>query len=679
MEFIATCAGAFEHMLAEELSGFGIGSVRPLTGQVSFTGELADGLRACLMSRLASRVVLVLARIDAHDSDALYEGISQIAWEDELVAGQPFSVDAHGTNAELRTTRFVAQRASDAIRDRIFARTGVRAHGKAGDGLPISVRISKDRASIGIVLSGHDPLFQRGYRSWAQRHAHLRSDYAAAMVAAAGDARSYALPWDEDGILADEVGSIGSGKPPALGRGSWGFAAWKGFDEGLWERLTEEAGGSSAKEPPRIVPVDEAEVLLCDLSRIDVLDVTGMASARAELSRLCSEAREGARCAVLARAGFLRGGEAQGGIACRIGRDEAVLAVLGASELVLGDTVEVAGHAIPVQVAASDQFAARLAKMAKQRAKQARREEVSCYRIYDADLPDYAVSVELFQSSSGARHVSISEYAAPKEIDAALAQARLADAIAIAGAVLEVPAESISLRVRSKDRGGSQYAELGHADERGGSFVVDEGGLDFGLDFSRRLDCGIFLDHRDTRAMLREMMKEAAEPKRFLNLFCYTGTASCYAADGGAASTTSVDLSAPSLAWARRNMERNGFTGPDHRFVQADVLEWVRETRHSQSRFELVFCDVPTFSNSSRMRSRSFDVQRDHAELLIGVSRLLSPGGVCVFSCNLRSFKPDEAALAKAGVSIEDITAETIPFDFERSPRIHSCYLVRRA
>ena len=141
--------------------------------------------------------------------------------------------------------------------------------------------------------------------------------------------------------------------------------------------------------------------------------------------------------------------------------------------------------------------------------------------------------------------------------------------------------------------------------------------------------------------------------------------------------TTTVDMSKPSLEWARRNMERNGFSGPDHEYVQTDVLSWVQQERHTRDRWDLIFCDVPTFSNSSRMHA-SWDVQRDHAELLIGVSRLLTHDGVCVFSCNLRSFKPDTEKLSKAGVEIEDITAQTIPEDFARNPKIHHCYLVKR-
>ena len=179
--------------------------------------------------------------------------------------------------------------------------------------------------------------------------------------------------------------------------------------------------------------------------------------------------------------------------------------------------------------------------------------------------------------------------------------------------------------------------------------------------------------------MVREMAKRIPEGGRFLNLFAYTGTATCYAADGGAEHTTTVDLSRPYLDWAGRNLRRNGFEG-DHELVQADVISWVGEQRHARgaARYDLVFCDPPTFSNSSRMRKSSFDVQRDHVELLIGVSRLLTQDGVCVFSCNLRSFKPDVEALRRANVSIEDITAQTIPHDFERNPKVHHCYLVRR-
>lgn len=356
--------------------------------------------------------------------------------------------------------------------------------------------------------------------------------------------------------------------------------------------------------------------------------------------------------------------------------------------------MSVAGAPVGVLVPASDQFAARLAKVARLRRKWARREDVTCYRVYDADLPDYAVSIDLFEGSeTPGRWLQVSEYAAPRDVDPELARRRLVDVLAIAPKVLDVDPRDVSLRVRTRARGGSQYSEEGSAadarmrrqsrDDRRvplpvGAHLVDEGGLTFEVNFSARLDCGIFLDHRETRARIREMMKRTTGSKRFLNLFAYTGTATCYAADGGALHTTTVDLSRPSLEWARRNMERNGFDGPEHEYVQDDVLAWVDDQRHSRNRWDLVFCDVPTFSNSARMRKSSFDVQRDHAELVIGVSRLLTRDGVGIFSCNLRDFRPDLETLGRAGVELEDITAETIPEDFSRNRRIHHAYLVRR-
>ena len=244
--------------------------------------------------------------------------------------------------------------------------------------------------------------------------------------------------------------------------------------------------------------------------------------------------------------------------------------------------------------------------------------------------------------------------------------------LAIAPVVCGVkPAHTFS-KVRKREKGGGQYRSEGRE-----PFIVEveEYGLAFEVDLNGYLDTGLFLDHRDTRILVGNM----ADGARFLNLFAYTGSASVHAAAGGARSTLTVDLSQTYLDWARRNMALNGFGGPEDRFERVDAVTWVSQARRAGMRFDLVFVDPPTFSNSKSMGKRTWDVQRDHAELLIGVSRLLSEEGVAVFSCNLRSFKPDLEKLEKYGVEIEDITAETIPHDFERNPKIHHCYLVRRA
>jgi 23S rRNA (guanine2445-N2)-methyltransferase / 23S rRNA (guanine2069-N7)-methyltransferase len=243
---------------------------------------------------------------------------------------------------------------------------------------------------------------------------------------------------------------------------------------------------------------------------------------------------------------------------------------------------------------------------------------------------------------------------------------------------LKVPTSNVYLKQRKRDKGGSQYAERDVRGSNSTQHLIAEDGLVFEVDFAAHLDTGIFLDHRSTRHWLREQ----ARGKDCLNLFAYTGTASVFMAAGGAKSVTTLDLSNTYQAWAQRNMERNGFKDTRrYHFEQADALRWVQEQRHAPDaqRYDLIFVDPPTFSNSARMGTRSWDVQRDHVELLIAVSRLLAPGGQAVFSTNLRSFKLDEENLAKAHVVAKDITPSTIPPDFERNARIHHCYLLSRS
>jgi 23S rRNA (guanine2445-N2)-methyltransferase / 23S rRNA (guanine2069-N7)-methyltransferase len=312
--------------------------------------------------------------------------------------------------------------------------------------------------------------------------------------------------------------------------------------------------------------------------------------------------------------------------------------------------------------------------MAKHIEKWARRTGVTCYRVYDADLPDYAVAIDIYDGSgadAGTRWVHVAEYAPPSGIDPAKAEQRLLDVLAVVPGVLGVEPADVFLKTRERQRGTSQYERFSR---KGVVGMVEEGGLTFEVNLSDYLDTGLFLDHRITRGMLREM----AAGKRFLNLFAYTGTASVYAAAGGASSTTTVDMSTTYVDWSGRNLSRNGFAGSKHRLIRADVLGWVSAARKGSERFDLIFCDPPTFSNSKRM-SETWDVQRDHAALIVSLAELLSDDGTLVFSCNRRRFAFDVEALSGAGLECEDVTARTIPKDFERKPGVHTCWTVRRS
>ncbi len=317
--------------------------------------------------------------------------------------------------------------------------------------------------------------------------------------------------------------------------------------------------------------------------------------------------------------------------------------------------------------AGAEMFANRLAKNMKSLARWARRAGVDCYRLYDADVPEFNLAIDLYQGAG--RHVYVQEYAAPFHIDAARAASRLEAALGVIPRLCEVPEKHVFLRQRRRQRGAEQYEKLA---ARGELHEVRENGCRFLVNLTDYLDTGLFLDHRPTRALIGEL----ARGRRFLNLFGYTGTATVYAALGGASGTTTVDLSRTYLDWARRNLDRNGITGPEHVLVQADCLAWLEETAHTlraDERYGLMFTDPPTFSNSKRMRE-TFDVERDHVTLIRSAARLLAPDGLMIFSTNRRHMKLDEPALTALGLRIEDLTRATIPPDFARNPRVHRCW-----
>jgi 23S rRNA (guanine2069-N7)-methyltransferase / 23S rRNA (guanine2445-N2)-methyltransferase len=316
--------------------------------------------------------------------------------------------------------------------------------------------------------------------------------------------------------------------------------------------------------------------------------------------------------------------------------------------------------------AGAQAVANRIVKNARHLRKRLAREGVSCYRIYDADLPEYAAAIDVYTAgtnetdSTSQPWLHIQEYAPPADIPQHVARDRMRDLVRAAGHALDVPRERIALKTRYRAKGGSKYGRLA---ERNEFLHVEEGGLAFLVNLFDYLDTGLFLDHRPLRLRIREI----ARGKRFLNLFCYTATASVHAAAGGARATTSVDLSATYLDWASRNFALNGFSGAPHLLVQADVIGWLE---HDRGTYDLVFVDPPTFSNSKR--TDDFDVQRDHVRLLKLCVARLAPGGLVLFSNNARRFRLEREALGD--LDVRDVTPQTIPFDFTRNARIHVCY-----
>jgi 23S rRNA (guanine2445-N2)-methyltransferase / 23S rRNA (guanine2069-N7)-methyltransferase len=708
--YFATCAKGLEYLLRDELAELGASDVHEKLAGVAFAGDLPIGYRACLESRLASRILMPLAEFDVPNADALYDGVQRIDWSGHLGADGTLAVDAVGKTGTLTHTQYTAQRVKDAIvdqfRDRVGARPGVDLEQPA---VRINVRLHRNVATVSLDLSGA-PLHRRGWRR-GQGEAPLKENLAAAMLIRGGWRDAFASggalvdPMCGSATLLIEGAAMAADVAPGLQRDYFGFLGWRGHDEALWSSLRDAAKARAEEGLRKLQPVFfgyDAD------------------------PRVLNEARRNAQGAGLA--GFIQlarqdiehlhrpAGTTGGLVVCnppygeRIGERNALPALyaqLGArlqseftgwraSIITLDDEL---GHALGLRAqkryvlfngalecrllvfdlaaseprerverplsAGAESVANRITKNARHLRKRLAKEGIGCYRIYDADIPEHAAAIDVYTAAdSGQAWLHVQEYAPPRDIPEHVARDRMRDLVRAASTALDVPRERIALKTRYKAKGGSKYGRMA---ERGEFLVVEEGGRRFEVNLFDYLDTGLFLDHRP----LRLRIGEVARGKRFLNLFCYTATASVHAAAGGARSTTSVDLSATYLEWASRNFALNGFTGA-HLLVQADVPGWLA---HDRGAYDLIFVDPPTFSNSKR--TDDFDVQRDHARLLKLCVARLAPGGLVLFSNNARRFRLDREALD--GCDVHDITASTIPFDFARNPRIHACFEITRS
>ncbi|MFT4196871.1 MAG: bifunctional 23S rRNA (guanine(2069)-N(7))-methyltransferase RlmK/23S rRNA (guanine(2445)-N(2))-methyltransferase RlmL [Pseudoxanthomonas sp.] len=740
MKFFASCAKGLEYLLVDELLALGAARATATIAGVNAEGEPIDAQRALLWSRLASRVLWPIAEFDCPDEAALYAGTVAVDWAAHLGVEDTLAVDAHVSGTAITHARYAAQRVKDAVVDRLRADSGARPSVDVEHpDLRLNLSLRKGRATLSVDLGGGS-LHKRGWRS-APHEAPLKENLAAAVLLRAGWLQLYADggglldPMCGGGTLLIEGALMAADVAPGLQRYAdpWSPASaapaarpllaptrWRGFDLAGWEALVAQAQARAAAGLAALRPV---------LHGSD-LDPRAIEAARANARSAGVEAAIAFAVADIAQ--LPAPPQARGAVVCnppydaRLAADPTLYRTLSdalrravpnwRASLLCGDddlahatglrahkreSLAGAAHipvrgfkkysmfngalecvlivcdpiAPPTRASAeppalgegAQMVANRLRKNLQRLKKWREREAVTCFRAYDADLPEYAAAIDVYEEADGARRrfLHVQEYAAPASVPEADARRRLNELLAAARAVLEVPREQVAVKARARGKGGSKYGRL----DRRGEFVhVREHGALLRANLFDYLDTGLFLDHRPLRAR----MAAQACGKRLLNLFCYTGVASVEAAVAGAAQTTSVDLSATYLQWCADNFALNGIAGPAHRLVQADALAWLEADR---GQYEVVFCDPPTFSNSAR--ADDFGVQRDHPRLLRAALARLAPGGVLYFSNNFRRFRLDEQAVAQFA-HCEEISAETIPPDFARNPRIHRAWRLVR-
>ncbi|MDT8409382.1 MAG: bifunctional 23S rRNA (guanine(2069)-N(7))-methyltransferase RlmK/23S rRNA (guanine(2445)-N(2))-methyltransferase RlmL [Wenzhouxiangellaceae bacterium] len=695
----ATAPRGLEELLAEELSKLRLADVKVRRGGASFAANLAGAYRACLWSRVANRILLPLAEFEADDDDALYRGVREINWDDHLGPDNTLAIDFTGIKAAISHSRFAEQRVKDAIVDQIRECCGDRPSVDTLEpDLRINVHMHRQQVTLAIDLSG-DSLHRRGYRESGSM-APLKENLAASMLlrgdwpelAAAGG--GFCDPMAGSCTIAIEAAWIAGDSAPGLLRTRFGFQRWRGHDVAAWKSLLDEAlerqEAGLANIPPIVAYDHDPLAVRLALGNVQRAGLAGHVHVE---RRDLSEARAPARIdhglvAVNPPYGerlgeqhellplYLRLGETLrrhfpgwramvlNGSGCQVGlKPERSWQMFNGPIECRLERFEIGTESADHIREPAEDLVNRVRKNQRQLTKWLRREQISCYRVYDADIPEYALAVDVYGTEDG-DWLHVQEYEPPGTVDPHQAQARLRAALSALPEALGVPHERLVFKVRRRQRGREQYERHG---EHGQSLVVREGHCRLLVNLTDHLDTGLFLDHRP----LRLWLAEAAAGKRMLNLFCYTGAATIHAAVGGAISSTSVDLSRTYLDWFKRNLELNGFEDGRHRAIRADAREWLDQCREP---FDLIFLDPPSFSNSKKMDS-SLDLQRDHTDLVCAAARCLAPEGVLVFSTNLRRFKLDDALQRE--YRIEDRSAWSIPKDFERNRKIHQCWFIR--
>ena len=705
-QLFATTARGFEELLKVELTELGATECKIAQGGVHFQADDETLYRSLLWSRLASRILLPIVNGKIYSDLDLYSIVTGQDWLSYFDEKSTFFVDFNGTNQEIRHTQFGAMRVKDAIVD-YFERQG-KARPNVDKDYPdirIHVYLNKEELVVSLDLSG-EALHLRGYREDTGQ-APLRETLAAAIVLRSGWKKGTPLvdPMCGSGTLLIEAAQMEAQIAAQLHRLHWGFDCWKGHNQDAWDKVKAEA-------------VQQAETYFNQNPKPHFYGF--------DLDhRVLKKAQKNAQSAGVAHLIQWKQGDVAalknpspdevGTVICnppygeRLGTTPALIALYSvfgqrlknefggwnasifSSESTLLDCLRMRSHrqfkakngpldCVQKNYQISERkestvenplefdrtstvavdFANRLQKNIKKIEKWAKQQGLDAYRLYDADLPEYNVAVDRYGD-----HIVVQEYAAPKNIDENKARQRLLDAVTATLQVTGIETNKLILKVRQKQKGTNQYEKLAN---KGEYFYVNEYGAQLWVNLTDYLDTGLFLDHRLTRKMVGEM----AKGKDFLNLFAYTGSATVHAALGGAKSTTTVDMSNTYLNWAEQNLILNDIEGKQHKLIQADCLQWLEKC---DRQFDLIFVDPPTFSNSKRMED-SWDVQRDHIKLMRNLKRILRPNGTIVFSNNKRGFKMDFEALDELGLSAVEISAKTLPLDFERNKQIHNCWIV---
>ncbi|BDF94439.1 bifunctional 23S rRNA (guanine(2069)-N(7))-methyltransferase RlmK/23S rRNA (guanine(2445)-N(2))-methyltransferase RlmL [Pseudoalteromonas haloplanktis] len=702
MHFIALTSIGIENLLVEELTDIGATVTKQTVGSVRFEGDTTLAQKVCLMSRFATRVLMLIEEKEGvNDKESLYKFARLQPWQEWFGPTQTFAVDFNGTNDALKNTQFSGLVIKDAIVDYFNDLYEQRPNvDKQDANVRVVARLSRQGVAMYIDYSG-PRLSERGYRE-GQGKAPIKEHLAAALIKRSGWLENVQQPLFDPccgaGTILIEAAGMARNEAPGLFREGFAFERLPSFRIAKYKELREQLIAQITDPKLWLIGHDyDANVLskavdnarragLGDVIKFKQSDATKLTSVAKLPGVVISNLPYGERIGSMAELVSLHSALGTGfkkhfnnWKLALLGMDESLFKLLklvklkrykfknGPLDVVLNlyqlddkQVSQTTEDKPALNFEGSLSFANRVKKNKQGLKNWLKQNEIQAYRVYDADIPEYNVAVDVYGDSA-----VIFEYAAPKEIDDATAHKRLQDVISLTAQQLNIAPGNIAVKVRKKQKGEEQYTPMAKQNR---TQVVEEFGAKFKVNLFDYLDTGLFLDHR----LARRYIQENAKDKRFLNLFAYTGTASVHAALGGAKAITTVDLSKTYLKWGQDNFELNNISNTRYRFEQADCLKWLE---YATSQYDLIFLDPPTFSNSKRMKD-AFDVQRDHIKLLTWVKKILSPSGTLIFSNNKRGFTMDEVGLIGLGLKAQNISEQTLSPDFKRNKQIHNSWLI---
>lgn len=721
MHFFVTGYKGFETLLFHEVRQILVENsdfkVKKQYGGVSIEGTLEAAYRVMLYSRLANRVFYPLASFKVDSEQALYEAVKAIDWSQHLKATSTLAVSASLSHSVLTHTQYAALKVKDAIVDDFKEKTGQRPFvDKSQPDLRLHLNVRKQTGELSIDLSGNS-LHMRGYRL-EHSGAPLKEHLAACLLVQAGwDKKDYNHlidPMCGSGTFVIEAAMMKANIAPALSREYFGFNSWLQHNEPLWVDLKEQAENA--------IDVSKIPVMTGYDKDPNAINVSRQNAERAGLSGFMNfEVKSLYK---------LEPNNENNFIICNPPYDERLQAEEGIANLysqmgkvfkgfVNSDCHILSGNAdllhrlrlertskkplkngnlpcvfveLDIKSAQSDTadnksiwgannasqdeaqpLLNRINKNLKHLKRWAKRSGVTCYRVYDADLPEFAFALDRYQSAIDPlkEWFHLQEYQAPKNIPEHKAEHRLHIATQAIQNHFNLSDEQLVVKVRQKQKGTLQYEKQ---DSLGEKITVKEHHADLLVNLTDYLDTGLFLDHRLTR----QWVYQNSNQKSVLNLFCYTGSVSVQAALGGAKRVVSADMSQTYLKWARENLDLNDCADeqqyPTLRADCMDLLEHPIKYLEGE-KFDLIFLDPPSFSNSKKM-SEIMDIQRDHGQMIQYAVHLLKEGGQLLFSTNKKGFKLND--VLERMYTVQDITAQTVSEDFKRRPKFHQCWLISR-